>query len=215
MPVALKIAVEFVRYSRGEIRPADLLRREEFARFQTGELETGFRSALRGLLNLLSAEGRRVLEWLAFLPEPLPREALEALAGDGGLAEMMARLSNSVLIAAETDVSGARWYRLHGTVAELIRESQAASWRDVGERGAGRLLSVGNQGCRERRYPVAEACLHAAEIIWRALLEEGYRHVRDDLIAALQWKAQTLWTMARHADAAQALAEAARWAKQA
>ena len=201
MPFGLRLAVEFVRYRSAECTPQSLLERPEFEAFRNEELEPRFARILRGLLESLSQQAQRLLRWLAFLPAPLPRTALEALAEDGRLQVTLVALHNSVLIESERDLAGENWYRLHASVREVIREDARPWWEEIGEEGARRLLKASNVAYRQRRYPVAEALLHSAERVLRALVAAGREDLKEDLATALMNRANTLASLERYVEA--------------
>jgi tetratricopeptide (TPR) repeat protein len=210
MPFGLRLAVEYVRYSRGERGPEALLDEHEFQAFREDELEQRFDGILRSLLHRLSPEAQRVVRWLAFLPAPLPRSALEALAEGRWLTDTLVTLRNSVLIEAECDRANESWYRLHAKVREVVQDGGGPWWEEIGYEAARRLFAAGNAAYRQRRYAVAEAVLRATEAVLAGLVDAGREDLKENVATAAMNRAVTLDALKRYEEALAGYDEALR-----
>ena len=101
MPGAIRVAAEYIIQRKGEMTPQRLLENQEFfADFEGGDLERGFRGAIRSLIEVLDADSRRMLDFLSFVPEPVPGEACAVVLEGVRLVEALTTPGRSVMMAS-------------------------------------------------------------------------------------------------------------------
>ncbi|HEY6341771.1 MAG TPA: tetratricopeptide repeat protein [Bryobacteraceae bacterium] len=191
MPAAIRAAGEYVLALAPALTPRGLLERPAFfADFDKGDRERGFQSVIRQLAAALDADSRRLLALMAFLPEPVPEEACRTVLDEVPLAQTLARLAGSVMLASmERDVFGTHWYRLHAVVRQVLDTDASGLAAESG--WVGYCIEEGSRAQRDKRFVLAGSLQDCA----RAFAEK--LGLREDVATALVNKGNALANLKR------------------